>query len=61
MSYPTNYLVVSDAMDDYTDYFGTADDNAMQSVDNALRASSSWRVFYQGPGVAIYQLVAASS
>jgi hypothetical protein len=61
MSYPTNYLVVSDAMDDYTDYFGTADDNAMQSLDNALRASANWRAFYQGPGVAIYQLVAASS
>ncbi|MGK5681745.1 hypothetical protein [Actinoplanes sp. URMC 104] len=56
MNYPTNYLVVSDAMDDYTDYFGTAQDDAMQSLDAALRASSNWKVFYQGPGVAIFQL-----
>lgn len=61
MSYPTNYLVVSDAMDDYTDFFGTAGDNAMQSLDTALRASSNWQVFYQGPGVAIYQLVVRTS
>ncbi|MBU2669261.1 hypothetical protein KOI35_37695 [Actinoplanes bogorensis] len=57
MNYPTNYLVVSDAMDDYTDYFGTAQDDAMQSLDSALRASSNWQVFYQGPGVAIFKLV----
>ncbi|MDY7083842.1 MAG: hypothetical protein SYR96_01925 [Actinomycetota bacterium] len=59
MNYPTNYLVVSDAMDDYTDYFGTADDNAMQSLDSALRASANWQVFYQAPGVAIFKLVGA--
>ncbi|WP_250008526.1 hypothetical protein [Actinoplanes sp. M2I2] len=59
MNYPTNYLVVSDAMDDYTDYFGTADDNAMQSLDAALRGSADWQVFYQGPGVAIFKLVGA--
>ncbi|HET6481409.1 MAG TPA: hypothetical protein VFG35_15435 [Actinoplanes sp.] len=61
MNYPTNYLVVSDAMDDYTDYFGTADDNAMKSLDTALRASSDWQVFYQGPGVAIFKLVAQTN
>ncbi len=56
MNYPTNYLVVSDAMDDYTDYFGNNPDNAMQGLDAALRASPNWTVFYQGPGVAIFQL-----
>ncbi|WP_127503702.1 hypothetical protein [Actinoplanes solisilvae] len=61
MDYPTNYLVVSDAMDDYTDYFGTADDNAMQSLETALRASASWQVFYQGPGVAIFKLGPAAA
>ncbi|WP_250037312.1 hypothetical protein [Paractinoplanes maris] len=60
MDYPTNYLVVSDAMDDYADYFGTADDNAMQSLDAALRGSANWQVFYQGPGVAIFKLVGAA-
>jgi len=61
MNYPTNYLVVSDAMDDYTDYFGTADDNAMQSLDAALRGSANWQVFYQGPGVAIFKLVGTAA
>jgi hypothetical protein len=61
MNYPTNYLVVSDAMDDYTDYFGTADDNAMQSLNDALRASSNWQVFYQGPGVQIFKLVGTAA
>jgi hypothetical protein len=61
MNYKTNYLVVSDAMDSYTDYFGTEPDNAMKSLDTALRASADWKVFYQGPGVAIYQLVGSSA
>ncbi|MCO8271404.1 hypothetical protein M1L60_12440 [Actinoplanes sp. TRM 88003] len=61
MNYPTNYLVVSDAMDDYTDYFGTADDNAMQSLNTALRGSANWQVFYNGPGVTIYKLVGTAA
>ncbi|MEU8818322.1 hypothetical protein [Actinoplanes sp. NPDC048796] len=61
MNYKTNYLVVSDAMDDYTDYFGTEPDNAAQSLETALRASSDWKVFYQGPGVTIFQLVGSAS
>ncbi|MBL7261799.1 hypothetical protein [Paractinoplanes lichenicola] len=60
MNYPTNYLVVSDAMDDYADYFGTAQDDAMSSLDAALRASANWQVFYNGPGVTIFKLVGAA-
>ncbi|GAA0510045.1 hypothetical protein Ade02nite_52880 [Paractinoplanes deccanensis] len=61
MNYKTNYLVVSEAMDAYTDYFGTEPDNAMASLEKALRASPDWKVFYQGPGVAIFQLVGSSA
>ncbi|XVU22098.1 hypothetical protein ACQPZJ_33170 [Actinoplanes sp. CA-054009] len=61
MNYKTNYLVVSDAMADYTDYFGTEPKGAMTSLETALRASADWKVFYQGPGVTIFQLVGSSS
>jgi hypothetical protein len=60
MSYPTNYLVVSEAMGDYTDYFGTEPAGTMAALDTALRGSSDWTVFYQGPGVTIFQLKPAA-
>ena len=55
--YATNYLVVSDAMADYTDYFGTEPPGAMASLDSALRASTHWTVWYQAPGVTIFKLI----
>jgi hypothetical protein len=59
LKYTTNYLVVSDAMADYTDYFGTEPAGTMAALDTALRASPDWTVFYQASGVTIFQLKTA--
>jgi hypothetical protein len=56
----TNYLVISDQMKTYTDFFGVMPQGAMASLDSALRASPDWQVFYQAPGVTIFRLIPAS-
>ncbi|NMO56627.1 hypothetical protein HH310_36325 [Actinoplanes sp. TBRC 11911] len=56
LHYDTNYLVVSQAMARYTDYFGTEPPGTMAALDSAMRASPDWHVFYQAPGVTIFQL-----
>jgi hypothetical protein len=56
LGYATNYLVVSKAMAQYTDYFGTEPAGSMASLETALRLSSDWTLFYQGPDVAIFKL-----
>nr|WP_296066544.1 hypothetical protein [uncultured Actinoplanes sp.] len=56
MGYRVNYLIVSDAMADYTDYFGYEPKGTMAALDAAMRVSPDWTVFYQGPGVTIFQL-----
>jgi hypothetical protein len=56
MHYTVNYLIVSDAMADYTDYFGYEPEGTMAALDSAMRSSPNWTVFYQGPGVTIFQL-----
>jgi hypothetical protein len=53
----TNYLVISDQMKTYTDYFGVMPQGAMNSLDSALRTSVNWQVFYQAPGVTIFRLI----
>ena len=56
LHYRTNYLVVSEAMARYTDYFGTEPPGTMAALDSAMRGSPDWQVFYQAPGVTIFQL-----
>jgi hypothetical protein len=51
-----NYLVVSTQMAEYTDYFGMLPEGSTASLESALRTSTNWFPFYQGDGVAIYQL-----
>jgi len=56
-----NYLVVSTQMTVYTDYFGSLPEGATASLQEALRVSMRWRVFYQGPGVTIYHMTPPSA
>jgi hypothetical protein len=55
----TNYLVVSDAMAAYTDYFGMLPAGSMASLAAGLRASPGWTVFYQVPGITVFRLTPA--
>ena len=56
MRYSTNYLVVSNAMEAYTDYFGYEPHGWESSLQEALRQSPDWSVFYQADGVTIFKL-----
>jgi hypothetical protein len=60
LHYRTNYLVVSKAMENYVDYFGTEPTGTMPALNTALRASPDWHVFYQAPGVTIFQLLGSN-
>jgi hypothetical protein len=57
MRYSTNYLVVSSAMEAYTDYFGVEPQGWEASLEQALRQSADWTVFYQDDGVTIFKLI----
>jgi hypothetical protein len=54
-----NYLVVSTQMTRYTDYFGLLPRGSTRSLEEALRLSTRWQVFYRGTGVTIYELTPA--
>ena len=57
LHYSTNYLVVSDAMEAYTDYFGTEPHGWESSLEQALVQSPDWTVFYSDRGVMIFKLI----
>ncbi|WP_149100731.1 hypothetical protein [Actinoplanes teichomyceticus] len=57
MNHPVDYLVVSESMERQTDYFGTLPHGSFASLEQGLRASPDWKVFYDAPGVTIFQLV----
>jgi len=57
LRYPTSYLVVSRAMEAYTDYFGVEPHGWEASLEQALRESPDWTVFYQDDGVTIFKLI----
>lgn len=56
----TGYLVVSDAMEDYTEYFGLSPAGSMTSLETGLRHSPHWTVFYQAPGITIFRWTRAT-
>ena len=56
----TNYLVGSDAMENYTEYFGLSPAGSMTSLETGLRNSPDWTVFYAAPGITVFRLNPAS-
>jgi len=54
-----NYLVLSAQTTAYTTYFGMLPDGSTQSLENAIRLSPHWELFYAGDGVAIFHLIPA--
>ena len=54
-----NYLVLSAQTTAYTTYFGMLPDGSTQSLENAIRLSPHWELFYQGDGVTIFHLIPA--
>jgi hypothetical protein len=56
----TSYLVVSDAMENYTEYFGLSPAGSMTSLETGLRNDPDWTVFYQAKGITIFRLNPAS-
>ena len=57
-SYPgtTRYLVISDGMRRYADYFGALPDGSLDLLDESLAAAGAWTVFYRNPDVVIYEM-----
>jgi hypothetical protein len=49
------YLVVSDRMVADAEYFGNLRTGALQTLEAQLRASRRWKIFYEGPGVTIFE------
>ncbi len=56
----TSYLVVSDAMENYTEYFGLSPAGSMTSLGTGLRNSGDWTVFYAAPGITVFRLTPVS-
>lgn len=52
----TTYLVVSDGMRRYASYFGALPEGSLDALDQALRDSPRWTVWYENSDVTIYEL-----
>jgi hypothetical protein len=52
----THYLVISDGMRRYATYFDALPDGCLDRLDETLRVSPQWTVFYRNPDVVIYEL-----
>jgi hypothetical protein len=53
------YLVVSDRMVADAEFFGDLQTGALQALEDGLRASRRWTIFYERPGVTIFELQSA--
>ncbi len=51
-----SYLVISDAMDRYSEYFGALPEGSLDTLDASLAASPHWSLHYRNASTAIYQL-----
>ncbi len=56
----TSYLVVGDAMEKYTEYFGLSPAGSMTSLATGLRNSPDWTVYYTAPGITVFRLTPAA-
>jgi hypothetical protein len=52
----TTYLVVSNGMRRYADYFGALPSGSLDSLEQTLQASPQWTTFFHNDDVTIYQL-----
>jgi hypothetical protein len=53
---PTRYLVISDGMRRYAEYFGALPAGSLDRLDESLGAARRWTVFYRNEDVVIYEL-----
>lgn len=53
----TTYLVVSNGMRHYADYFGALPPGSLDTLDQTLQSSPQWTTFFHNPDVTIYQLI----
>jgi len=54
----TRYLVISDGMRRYAEYFDALPDGSLDLLDETLTAAPQWTVFYRNADVVIYELTA---
>ncbi|MDQ7905780.1 hypothetical protein RB614_14770 [Phytohabitans sp. ZYX-F-186] len=57
----TSYLVVSDGMRRYAEYFGHLPDGSLDALDRTLATAPGWTLFYRAGGVSIYQTAGATN